>query len=100
MFCFTSSHFGQVRSYVDPRLFSKEVDEFPKRFGIQPYCSIRNSFNSLVRADKILNNLDLSDKVVMVTGGNSGLGNSIYMCIISFIGFIFVCFQGIKQHFR
>ncbi|XP_064394863.1 WW domain-containing oxidoreductase-like [Halichondria panicea] len=67
-------HFGQIRSHVDPRLFSKVVDDFPKRFGIQDYRSIRNSFSSLVRADKVLKDVDLSDKVVMITGGNSGIG--------------------------
>ena len=76
MFCFGTcfSHFGQIRSHVDPRLFSKVVDDFPKRFGIQDYRSIRNSFSSLVRADKVLKDVDLSDKVVMITGGNSGIG--------------------------
>ena len=68
------SHFGQVRTYVDPRLLTKSVEDFPKRFGIQQYRSVRNSFNSLVKADKVLNDVDLSDKVAMITGGNSGLG--------------------------
>ena len=68
------SHFGQVRTHVDPRLLTKSVEDFPKQFGIQQYRSVRNSFNSLVKADKVLNDVNLSDKVVMITGGNSGLG--------------------------
>ncbi len=76
---------------MDPRLFSKEVDDFPKRFGIQDYRSIRNSFNSLVRADKVLHDVDLSDKVVIVTGGNTGLGNPPFN-ITSFSNFIvYIC---------
>lgn len=69
-----TSHFGQVRTSVDPRLITKAVNEFPKRYGISGYRSIRNSFNSLVKADSVLKDVDLSNTVAVVTGGNSGLG--------------------------
>ena len=69
-----TSHFGQVRTFVDPRLITKVVNEFPRRYGIRGYRSIRNSFNSLVKADLVLKDVDLSNTVAVVTGGNSGLG--------------------------
>lgn len=63
---------------------SKAVYDFPRRYGIRSYTSIRNVFRSLVKASQIVKDVDLQDKVAIITGANSGLGivpeNSMCMC--------------------
>lgn len=59
---------------VDPRILSKVVFDFPARYDIKPYTSIKNMFRPLVKAAHILRSIDLCNKVAMVTGANSGLG--------------------------
>jgi len=39
-----------------------------------PHASIRNRFRSLVKAAEVVREIDLSQKVAIVTGANSGLG--------------------------
>ena len=52
----------------------RAVYDFPIKYGIRDYPSIQNHFSGLVKADNILKNVDLTGKVMLVTGGNSGLG--------------------------
>jgi len=63
-----------MRTHVDPRLMSRAVYDFPVKYGIRDYSSIQNHFGGLVKAGDILNSVDLMGKVVLITGGNSGLG--------------------------
>ncbi len=59
---------------VDPRLITKAVYDFPSKYAITDYPSIQNFFRSLVTADEVAKGVDLEGKVVIVTGGNSGIG--------------------------
>lgn len=59
---------------IDPRILSKVVFDFPKRYDIKPYTSVRNMFRPLVKAAHVLKGVDLQDKTAIVTGANSGLG--------------------------
>ena len=66
---------------VDPRILSKVIFDFPKRYGIKPYTSVKNMFRPLVKAVHVLKDVDLQNKVAVVTGANSGLGRYMYVCI-------------------
>ena len=68
------SHLGQMSTVVDPRILSKVVFDFPARYDIKPYTSIKNMFRPLVKAAHILKSVNLRGKVAVVTGANSGLG--------------------------
>lgn len=69
-----SSHLSQMCISVDPRLISKAVYDYPKKYGLKSYTSVQNFFRPLVRSGEILKEVDLDGKVVVVTGANSGLG--------------------------
>ena len=71
------SHLGQMSTIVDPRLLSKIVFDFPVRYDIKPYTSVKNMFRPLVKAAHVLRDVDLHNKVAVVTGANSGLGEFI-----------------------
>lgn len=60
---------------VDPRLLSKVVFDFPVRYDIKPFTSVKNMFRPLVKAAHVIRSVDLHNKVAIVTGANSGLGN-------------------------
>lgn len=68
------SHLSQMCTFVDPRLISKSVYDFPIRYGIKSYPSIQNFFRSLVKAAEVIKGVELEGRVVIVTGANSGLG--------------------------
>ena len=68
------SHIGQLRTFVDPRLITGAVYDHPDRYGVTFHTSIRNKFRSLARATEVLQDVNLSQKVAIVTGANSGLG--------------------------
>lgn len=75
LICITEySHIGQMSTFVDPRILTKVVFDFPERYGIKPYTSVRNMFRPLVKAAQVLNGFDLECKIAIVTGANSGLG--------------------------
>ena len=59
---------------VDPRLLSKVVFDFPVRYDIKPFTSVKNMFRPLVKAAHVIRSVDLHNKVAIVTGANSGLG--------------------------
>ena len=76
-----SSHQEQIRTWLDPRLMNRAVYRVPDKYGIEPHASIRNNFRDIVKARKVLEDVDLSDKVVIVTGANSGLGEyNVFAC--------------------
>lgn len=66
-----------MSTVVDPRLLSKIVFDFPVRYDIKPYTSVKNMFRPLVKAAHVLRDVDLHSKVAVVTGANSGLGEFI-----------------------
>ncbi len=68
------SHLSQMCTSVDPRLLSKAVYDFPLKYSIKDYTSIKNFFHSLVKADDVMKSVSMEGKVVIVTGANSGLG--------------------------
>jgi len=71
---FLLSHISQLRTFVDPRLIMGAVYDHMDRYGAMFHTSIRNKFHSLVRATEVLRDVNLSQKVAIVTGANSGLG--------------------------
>ncbi len=69
-----NSHLDQLRTWVDPRLMSKSVYDFPGKFGVEPHTSIRSRFQNMKTKD-LLKDIDAAGVVAIVTGANSGLGN-------------------------
>ena len=67
-----------MSTIVDPRLLSKVVFDFPKRYDIKSYTSVKNMFRPLVKASHVLRSVDLHNTVAIVTGANSGLGTHTY----------------------
>eukprot|EP00731_Ephydatia_muelleri_P025989 Em0018g89a len=67
-------HLEQMVSAMDPRLLTEVAYEFPGHVGMRQYPCIRNHFRSLVKASYVLKDVDLSQKVALITGANSGLG--------------------------
>lgn len=63
-----------MSTIVDPRILTKVVFDFPKRYHIKPQNSIKNMFRPLVKATHVLKGIDLRNKVAIVTGASSGLG--------------------------
>lgn len=61
------SHINKKTTYTDPRLAFAE-DESSRR-------EIKQKFDGNSTALQILSGRDLSGKYVIVTGGNSGIGN-------------------------
>lgn len=68
------SHINQLSTLVDPRLLNSKAFEFPVQYDIKDFVSIKNKFRALVKSSEILRSVDLSHKVAIVTGANSGLG--------------------------
>ena len=71
---FLLSHMSQLRTLVDPRLITGAVYDHMDRYGVMFHASIRNKFRSLVSATEVLRDVNLNQKVAIVTGANSGLG--------------------------
>lgn len=75
-----------MRTFVDPRLITKAVYDFPAIYGIKDYMSIKQPyFSPLVKADDVLKDVDLEGKVVIVTGANSGLGKLKTFCNLMYL---------------
>ena len=68
------SHLEQMVSLLDPRLLTDVAYDFPNHVGMKRYPCVRNHFRTLVKASYVLKDVDLSHKVAVVTGANSGLG--------------------------
>ena len=64
---FLCSHINKKTTYTDPRLaFAMDVDSNGG--------SIRQRFDANATTDQVLQGLDLTGKVAIVTGASSGLG--------------------------
>ena len=64
------NHQEQKTSYIDPRLaFAKEIQD---QGGLKDF---RQRFDGSSNALQVLHGLDLSKKIAVVTGANSGIGN-------------------------
>ena len=61
---------------LDPRLITKTVYDFPEKYGLRDYTSVQHFFRPLAKAGEICKDVDLEGRVVIVTGANSGLGES------------------------
>ena len=68
------SHINQYSSGVDPRLLSDAVFDLPATYHIKQTNTLKETFRPLARAAEVMKKVDLSQKVAIVTGGNSGLG--------------------------
>ena len=67
------NHQEQKTSYIDPRLaFAKEIQD--KDDGNQGLKDFRQRFDGSSNALQVLHGLDLSKKIALVTGANSGIG--------------------------
>lgn len=65
---FGCSHINKRTTYTDPRL------AFAYDIGQKDKLDFRQRFDSSSTTDQVLDGRDLSGKVAIVTGGNSGLG--------------------------
>lgn len=57
---------------------SKTVYDLPDKFGIEPYTSIKSRFHN-ISTKEVLSGVDLSERVAVVTGASSGLGEYCYL---------------------
>lgn len=74
------SHINKRTTYFDPR----------QAFTVEDVMVKPKRFDGNTAALEILQGRDLSDKVVLITGGNSGIGEYCYLCRFSF-RFSFLC---------
>ena len=70
------SYVDEIRSRIDPRLLSSAAYKFPDKYELRPFKSLRHRFKPHVKAREILAQVNLSGKIAIVTGANSGLGQS------------------------
>lgn len=71
---FLLSHIEGVKSKVDPRLLNRVAYDFPEQYGIESFNPLYHRIKPYATCEDVLNSKDLTGKVAIVTGANSGLG--------------------------
>ena len=70
-----NSHMNQYSSGIDPRLLTDTVFDLPATYQIKRAKTVGGPrFRPLTRAAEVIKKVDLSQRVAIVTGANSGLG--------------------------
>ena len=70
-----NSHMNQYSSGIDPRLLTDTVFDLPVTYHIKRAKTVGGPrFRPLTRAAEVIKKVDLSQRVAIVTGANSGLG--------------------------
>jgi WW domain-containing oxidoreductase len=67
-------HLNQFSCLVDPRLLTDNVFELPSVYHIKKTNTMTTRFRPLSRGTSVMAGVDLSRRVAIVTGANSGLG--------------------------
>lgn len=68
-------HLTETCSYIDPRVLLPAKTVFPTKFSLRSFVLLNHRFHSRTHAADVAVALgDCTDKVVVVTGGNSGIG--------------------------